>query len=64
MFLTSSERVIKRHFMLFIYQNENVSVLGVYICVYVCVCVCTYIVFLGPSLKHIEVPRLGVKSEL
>ena len=41
MFLTSSERVIKRHFMLFIYQNENVSVLGVYMCVcdgYMCVC--------------------------
>ena len=31
------------------------------VCVCVCVCVC---VFLGPHLWHMEVPRLGVKSEL
>ena len=50
------------------------------VCVYiyiVCVCVCVYIdidiyiyifffffVFLEPHLQHMEVPRLGVKSEL
>ena len=28
----------------------------------ICVCVC--VCFLGPYLKHMEVPRLGVQSEL
>jgi len=41
---------------------------------YMCMCVlefgglllvfCFVFVFLGPSLQHMEVPRLGVKSEL
>ena len=31
------------------------------LCVCVCVCVC---VCLGPHLQHMEVPRLGVESEL
>ena len=32
---------------------------------YVCVCVCVYVfVFLGPHPWHMEVPRLGVESEL
>ena len=29
----------------------------------VCLCMCVY-VFLGPHLRHMKVPRLGVKSEL
>ena len=33
-------------------------------CVCVCVCVCVFVVFLGPYLWHVKVPRLGVKSEL
>ena len=45
----------------------------IYIYTYVCVCVYIYIYmffpfffywFLGPHLQHMEVPRLGVKSEL
>ena len=27
-------------------------------------CVCIFFVFLGPLLRHMEVPRLGVESEL
>ena len=27
-------------------------------------CVCVFFFFLGPHSKHMEVPRLGVKSEL
>ena len=36
------------------------------VCVCVCVCVCIFLsfVFLGPHLQHMEVPRLGVESEL
>ena len=30
----------------------------------VCVCVCASFVFSGPHLRHMEVPRLGVESEL
>ena len=33
------------------------------LCVSVCVCVCVC-VFLGPHPQHMEVPRLGVESEL
>ena len=29
-------------------------------CVCVCVCVCVSFVFLGPHLRHMEVPRPGV----
>ena len=31
----------------------------------VCVCVCvSSLVFLGPHLQHVEVPRLGVERQL
>ena len=29
-----------------------------------CLFVCLFFVFLGPHLKHMEVPRLGVQWEL
>ena len=29
-----------------------------------CVCVCVCVYFLGPFQRHMEVPRLGVESEL
>ena len=28
------------------------------------VCVCDFLSFLGPHLQHVEVPRVGVESEL
>ena len=34
------------------------------LCVCVCVCVYVCVLFLGPHLGHMEVPRLGVNSEL
>ena len=37
----------------------------IHVCVYICVCVYIYIyIYLGPHLRHVEVPRLGVKSKL
>jgi len=38
----------------------------VYVCVYVCVCISIYIFFFGGGahLRHMEVPRLEVESEL
>ena len=30
----------------------------------VCVCVCCFVLFLGPHLQHMEVPRLAVESKL
>ena len=41
---------------------SSTVLLHVFVCVCVCVCVC--VVFLGPHLRHMEVPRLGVESEL
>ena len=35
-----------------------------FVCVCVCVCVCVFLPFLGPLPWHMEVPRLGVQSEL
>ena len=38
---------------------------AVVVCVCVCVCVCVFFIpFLGPLLWHVEIPRLGVESEL
>ena len=41
----------------------------VYVCVYVCVCISIYIyiyiyIFWGGTLRHMEIPRLEVESEL
>ena len=34
------------------------------VCVCLCVCVCVRACFLGPQVRHMEVPRLGVELEL
>ena len=64
------------HFLQMIcaFRNENICAFTLYIsvyieCVYVCVYVCVYIyiyIFFwgGAHLRHMEVPRLEVESEL
>ena len=42
----------------------RLMVLLSFFCLFVCLFVCLFFVFLGPHLLHMEVPRLGVESEL